>query len=139
MAETLPIPRTDTVATAMSSLSGPSPGTTVCDYDALTRMADKLPETRPQSQVQSHANLSVENKSTSSIHSEPLATTIPQAKKWGLLAVFSLGFFVDIWSYSAFFIFTDPISEDLGVPFAQQSWIIVSFSAESRQRSPTDP
>ena len=53
---------------------------------------------------------------------------ISQRKKWSLLLVFCLGFFIDVWSSSAFFIFTDPISEDLGVPLAQQSWVIVSAS-----------
>jgi MFS family permease len=33
-----------------------------------------------------------------------------------------------VWSYSAFFIFTAPISEDLGVPFAQQSWVITAYA-----------
>lgn len=53
---------------------------------------------------------------------------VSQRKKWSLLLVFCLGFFIDVWSSSAFFIFTDPISEDLGVPLAQQSWVIVSAS-----------
>lgn len=53
---------------------------------------------------------------------------LSQNTKWGLLAVFSLAFFIDIWSYSAFFIFTGPISEDLDVVFAQQSWVITSYA-----------
>ncbi|GMK56273.1 hypothetical protein CspeluHIS016_0301130 [Cutaneotrichosporon spelunceum] len=53
---------------------------------------------------------------------------ISQARKWGLLAIFSLAMFIDIWMYSAFFIFTDVISVDLGIPFSQQAWVITSYS-----------
>ncbi|CED82297.1 Predicted transporter (major facilitator superfamily) [Phaffia rhodozyma] len=53
---------------------------------------------------------------------------LSQRKKWSLLAVFSLGFFVDVWSYSAFFIFTGPISESLDILFEQQTWVITSYA-----------
>ncbi|ORY29676.1 major facilitator superfamily domain-containing protein [Naematelia encephala] len=51
-----------------------------------------------------------------------------QVKKWSLLAVFALGLFVDMWSYSTFFIFTAEISEDLDVAFESQSWVITSYT-----------
>lgn len=50
------------------------------------------------------------------------------AQKWGLLAMFSLAMFIDIWCYSAFFIFTRPISEELDIKFEQQSWVITSYA-----------
>lgn len=67
-------------------------------------------------------------------------------KKWLLLAIYSFAMFVDstcscragvgadhlVWSYSSFFIFTDQISVDLGVPFEQQSWIIVGHALTPR-------
>ncbi|TXT06357.1 uncharacterized protein COLE_05688 [Cutaneotrichosporon oleaginosum] len=36
--------------------------------------------------------------------------------------------FIDIWMYSAFLIFTDVVSVDLGIPFTQQAWVITSYS-----------
>lgn len=36
--------------------------------------------------------------------------------------------FVDIWMYSAFFIYTDVIARDLCIAFAQQSWVITSYT-----------
>jgi MFS family permease len=53
---------------------------------------------------------------------------VPQGRKYGLLAIFSLALFIDIWCWSAFFIFTGPISEDLQVPFSEQSWVITSYA-----------
>ncbi|CDZ96608.1 Predicted transporter (major facilitator superfamily) [Phaffia rhodozyma] len=53
---------------------------------------------------------------------------LSQLKKWSLLALFSLGFFVDIWSYSAFFVFTGPISEALDIQVEQQTWVITSYA-----------
>jgi MFS family permease len=61
---------------------------------------------------------------------------LSQKTKYGLLAVFSLAFFIDIWSYSAFFIFTGPISVDLDVVFAQQSWVITSYAVTFCKFSP---
>ena len=126
-------PRSDTVATTMTTPSGPSPGATVYDYDAVSPILGKLDDTKT-SQAPTRTPTPAgspeptgEKKDAPSVQSEPLAAKLSQAKKWGLLGVFSLGFFVDIWSYSAFFIFTDPITQDLGVDFAQQSWIIVSL------------
>lgn len=49
-------------------------------------------------------------------------------KKWSLLAVFSLGIFIDIWMYSAFYVFTGPIAIEFEVPFEQQTWIITSYA-----------
>ncbi|ORX38296.1 major facilitator superfamily domain-containing protein [Kockovaella imperatae] len=53
---------------------------------------------------------------------------LSQRHKWSLLGVFSLSLFIDIWSYSAFFIFTDPISVDLDVKFEEQSWVITAYA-----------
>lgn len=53
---------------------------------------------------------------------------LSQARKWGLLAIFSLAMFIDIWMYSAFFIFTDVISVDLNIQFSQQAWVITSYA-----------
>ena len=110
----------------MTITSESSPVATVVDDDTKSRTEDKAEDSRARSPVPPQGQGSADKKGTPSINSQPLATQIPQAKKWGLLGVFSLAFFVDIWSYSAFFLFTDPISIDLDVEFAQQSWIIVS-------------
>jgi MFS family permease len=53
---------------------------------------------------------------------------LPRGRKYGLLAIFSLALFIDIWCCPAFFIFTGPISEDLQVPFSEQSWVITSYA-----------
>lgn len=49
---------------------------------------------------------------------------LTRQRKLALLAVFSLGFFIDIWMFAAFFVFTGPISEDLNIRVEQQTWII---------------
>ena len=68
------------------------------------------------------------NSTTGSGEDETPKVKLSQRKKWSLLAVFSLAFFIDIWSYSAFFIFTGPIAQDLNVVFEQQSWVITSYA-----------
>ena len=103
----------------------------MCEYDTIPRVAyrqDSWADSIATSKDDLSEDKEVVKEEIRSVHSEPTSTPIPQAKKWGLLAMFSMGFFVDNWSYSAFFIFTDPISADLGVEFAQQSWVIVSGS-----------
>ncbi|WVQ79680.1 hypothetical protein IAT38_001780 [Cryptococcus sp. DSM 104549] len=52
---------------------------------------------------------------------------ISQKKKWRLLALFSLSLVIDQWCLAAFYIFTSPISQDMSVPFTQQSWVITSY------------
>lgn len=103
----LAVPQTDTMATTHSANLSPSP-TIVGDAD------------------------NGYTKSTSGITTpavvETPKPTLTQRTKWFLLAIFSLAFFIDIWSYSAFFIFTGPISVDLDVVFAQQSWVITSYA-----------
>lgn len=54
--------------------------------------------------------------------------TLPASRRWGLLAIFSMALFIDIWCYSAFFIFTRPIAMDLGIEFEQESWVITSYA-----------
>ncbi|KIR68904.1 hypothetical protein I314_00003 [Cryptococcus bacillisporus CA1873] len=63
--------------------------------------------------------------STSSPETEKVA--LSQRRKWSLLMIFSLSMMVDAWSYSAFYIFTDPICKDLNILYEQQSWVIFSF------------
>lgn len=82
--------------------------------------------------------------STSSPETEKVA--LSQRRKWSLLMIFSLSMMVDgtnlevycvsllltwlsVWSYSAFYIFTDPICKDLNILFEQQSWVIVSWTS----------
>lgn len=64
-------------------------------------------------------------------HDHPIGENtvkLSQTKKWSLLAVFSLGIFIDIWMYSAFYVFTGPIAIEFEVPFEQQTWIITSYA-----------
>ncbi|KNX50146.2 hypothetical protein CNBG_9095 [Cryptococcus deuterogattii R265] len=65
--------------------------------------------------------------STSSPETEKVA--LSQRRKWSLLMIFSLSMMVDVWSYSAFYIFTDPICKDLNILYEQQSWVIVSWTS----------
>ncbi|ODO11041.1 hypothetical protein I350_01643 [Cryptococcus amylolentus CBS 6273] len=53
---------------------------------------------------------------------------LSQRKKWGLLALFSLSLIIDQWCLAAFYILTSPISDSMSVPFAQQSWVITSYT-----------
>lgn len=55
-------------------------------------------------------------------------TYLPPRRRWALLAIFSLAMFIDIWCYSAFFIFTRTISADLNILHAQESWVITSYA-----------
>lgn len=64
----------------------------------------------------------------------PSSTDIPspfytQRKKWALLAVFSLSFFLNCWGVAAMFIFTGPICRDLSIVVQQHSWVINSYGA----------
>ncbi|WWD19285.1 hypothetical protein CI109_103743 [Kwoniella shandongensis] len=61
-------------------------------------------------------------------HDGPHTVHVSQRKKWSLLAIFSLALFIDQWSLAAFFVFTNPIVEDLNIDFAQQSWVITSYA-----------
>lgn len=104
----------------------PSPAATLVDYDACILSKSK--------------SIGVPSQTD-----EPKKSDIPilsQRRKWSLLMVFCLGFFIDIWMYSgtylhpssiitdktAFFVFTGPISTDLAVPFEQQTWVITSYA-----------
>lgn len=118
--------------------------------------ADMTP-TRPEHhRHESHALPGVDalarSASRAHIEKHPAESSEPkivmsQRKKWALLAVFSLGMFIDIWvshfpaastgtvdfradsqMYSAFFIFTGPISLDFDVPFELQTWVITSYA-----------
>lgn len=93
----------------------PSPTNTVVDYDAVIS-ANKAKSNNGSTGSEHDAALA---KSTTRSDIPPLS----QRRKWSLLMVFCLGFFIDIWMYSAFFVFTGPISEDLAVPFEQQTWV----------------
>lgn len=104
----LEIPHTETLT--------PSPTHTVVDLDATVQ-----PIPKPNSE----SSLSVPSP-TNNAHEDVNAVAdagpkLSQRKKWSLLMVFSLGFFIDVWMYSAFFVFTGPISADLTVPFEQQT------------------
>ncbi|CAK9784302.1 MFS general substrate transporter [Cutaneotrichosporon oleaginosum] len=64
-------------------------------------------------------------------HEEPSKTAAPdlsQPMKWTLLFIFSLAFFIDVLSYSAFFVLTRSIAHELKISFAMQSWIITSYA-----------
>ena len=109
----------DATEKAPSTTSRTDRDTTKSEYDASAHA--------PSADAHADAN-GFSALDTSRTHETvlPPDVVLSQRKKWTLLMIFSLGFFIDIWSYSAFFVFTDPISEDLGVPLAQQSWVIVS-------------
>jgi hypothetical protein len=108
MADTLP--RSDSAETMAATPNVFSPTATAVDLSSAGNVVAKPESTSPST-----------TKPT-------LAQTLTQTRKWSLLAMFSLAFFIDIWSYSAFFVFTGPISEDLDVPFAQSSWVITSYA-----------
>ena len=103
-----------------------TPESTAYNSDATLRTSDKHEDPKAPPLALHPQDHSLGEKDANSTRSEPLPAKLSQAKKWSLLAIFSLGFFIDIWSYCAFFVFTEPITIDLDVPFAQQSWIIVS-------------
>lgn len=142
---------TDTMASSLTvksagSTDDQSPSSTICDLQAYKKSAtekaeaaDKVPElTEKPAPLARFTSL---NRLPSNA-GEPLGIAAPdlekqptsnrpilsQSRKWGLLAIFSLAMFIDIWMYSAFFIFTDVISEDLGIPFSQQAWVITSYA-----------
>ncbi|KAK8854580.1 hypothetical protein IAR55_003319 [Kwoniella newhampshirensis] len=56
------------------------------------------------------------------------AVKLSQKKKYSLLFIFSMALFIDQWCLAAFFIFTNPIVQDLRVEHSQQSWIITSYA-----------
>lgn len=99
-----------------------SPTATAVDLPAFSTGGAGLP--KPTSTIASSTKAETETTDLK----RTLAQTLSQRRKWSLLLIFSLAFFIDIWSYSAFFVFTAPISEDLDVPFAQQSWVITSYA-----------
>jgi MFS family permease len=140
---------TDTMNTAVSD--GPaSSASTVCDLKMKLEKEDAVPELErpPINRLTSIRRITSLTPSLNLARlpsaAEPLGIAAPdlekaeaapkdkapisQARKWGLLAIFSLAMFIDIWMYSAFFIFTDVISVDLGIPFSQQAWVITSYS-----------
>ncbi|KAK6909670.1 hypothetical protein I203_103691 [Kwoniella mangroviensis CBS 8507] len=47
--------------------------------------------------------------------------------KMVLLAIFSLGLFMDIIGFSVFFILVGPTATDLGIPLSEQTWVITSY------------
>lgn len=68
--------------------------------------------------------------STPSINDDGAKRTPPlsSTRRWSLLAIFSLAMFIDIWCYSAFFIFTRTIAHDLDIAFETESWVITSYA-----------
>ncbi len=116
-----------------------SPTATVVDLQAALESSKK--EKAPSFK----ASITGETENRDEPEAVGASIKLTQRKKWTLLLVFSLAMFVDsecailqskldltclaVWSYSAFFIFISPISEDLNVRFQQQSWIIVGFLA----------
>lgn len=70
----------------------PSPSPTVTDLPSLDAKTKELLPFNTES-----------TKAESTLTKTPTDTVpikLSQRKKWALLAVFSLGFFVDVWSYS---------------------------------------
>jgi hypothetical protein len=70
----------------------PSPSPTVTDLPSLDAKTKELQPFNTES-----------TKAESTLTKTPTNTApikLSQRKKWALLAVFSLGFFVDVWSYS---------------------------------------
>lgn len=116
----LHVPQTETQS------AFPSPTHTVVDLDStvLNTAADK-PTPAPSNKSITPSNTGADADIETSASAEP---KLSQRKKWSLLMVFCLGFFIDVWMYSAFFVFTGPISADLGVPFEQQTWVITSYA-----------
>ena len=111
----LEIPQTSTHSTTSATTPAqpsafPSPSATAVNLDATLDAKVKASEA---SEAAAHDGCEVK---------------VSQSKKWSLLAVFSLGFFIDIWQYSAAFILTEPITETLDVLFEQQAWVITSYA-----------
>ncbi|KAL1409332.1 hypothetical protein Q8F55_003314 [Vanrija albida] len=61
-------------------------------------------------------------------HDEAPPKPFSQTRKWVLLGVFALAIFIDVMGYSAFYVLTATVAADLGIPFAQQSWVINSYA-----------
>lgn len=88
----------------------PSPTHTVVDYDAAinpipksrTASATTLSTTDKPRDPSPSLTTGTDTDGTGNEKSTDSAPALTQRKKWALLMVFSLGFFVDIWMYSAF-------------------------------------
>ncbi|WWC91453.1 uncharacterized protein L201_006399 [Kwoniella dendrophila CBS 6074] len=52
---------------------------------------------------------------------------LSQTRKWCLLLVFSMAQYLDVAAVSGMFIFTDQISENLGILYETSTWIITSY------------
>lgn len=156
--DNLTIPRVDTAASTLQSTSpdARSPTATAVDLNAALaeqqqqkkKVDEPLRSGLPQSDdVTFPINNGFEDELARNVTLDANGNPIKlsQTKKWALLALLSLAFFIDIWAYSyvltdqnvmisytdtfvsAFFIFTDQISTDLNILFEQQSWVIVSY------------
>ncbi|KAM0749875.1 MFS general substrate transporter [Meredithblackwellia eburnea MCA 4105] len=96
---------------------------------------ERTSSTQPQVQVVDSAALRRTISNAQSLpatlvvdDSEPLTSNLSRATKVRLLLVFCLSVFVDVLSASAFFVFTSEIVKDLDIVFAQQSWVITSYT-----------
>ncbi|WWC93545.1 hypothetical protein V866_000380 [Kwoniella sp. B9012] len=56
-----------------------------------------------------------------------LAHTLSKGRKYALLAVFSMGLFMDVVGFSVFFVMVSSTAEDLGISTAEETWIITSY------------
>ncbi|WVQ64086.1 uncharacterized protein L199_002245 [Kwoniella botswanensis] len=52
---------------------------------------------------------------------------LSQSRKWGLLAIFSVAQYLDLSAVAGLFIFTDPISRDLGILYESSTWIVTAY------------
>ncbi|WWC91459.1 uncharacterized protein L201_006405 [Kwoniella dendrophila CBS 6074] len=55
------------------------------------------------------------------------AVKLSQSRKWCLLLIFSMAQYLDVVAVSGLFIYTDQISENLGILYESSTWIITSY------------
>ncbi|WVQ73654.1 hypothetical protein IAR50_003234 [Cryptococcus sp. DSM 104548] len=66
-------------------------------------------------------------------HDEPGGTEaaetvkIPQGRKWLLLFVFSMAQYLDISLYSAAMVFTDVVTNELGIIYESSTWVVTAY------------
>ncbi|ADV23629.1 efflux protein EncT [Cryptococcus gattii Ru294] len=77
---------------------------------------------------ESRVGIQDEKEAQTPSHHSGSEIKVSQRKKWGLLALFSVSLVIDQWCLAAFYILTSPIIDSMQVPFAQQSWVITSYT-----------
>ncbi|WWD02342.1 hypothetical protein V865_000381 [Kwoniella europaea PYCC6329] len=71
-------------------------------------------------------NSKVEDQTSEAIHHD-LARSLSKGREYALLAVFSMGLFMDVVGFSVFFVMVNSTAEDLVISTAEETWIITSY------------